>query len=164
MRSETIGGYYSPALYTIVKGLIDALLLRIMPAVLFCLPFYYLMGLNRSPGHVAVFIGVVSLFSTAVGWLSLFICTFSSTPGLANLTIIVVLLVSMLFGGLVANLETMPKVLALRATIMRTARHCAVPGECVANSSRDCRCRVSALMTALPPAVRAPGGNAWVRY
>jgi ABC-type multidrug transport system permease subunit len=107
VRSESLGGHYNPALYVVVKGLVDALLLRIVPAVIFLLPFYYLMGLHPSPGRTAVFLGVVPTFSAATGWLSLFLCTCTSTPGKANFLIVVTLLVSMLFGGFVSNIREM---------------------------------------------------------
>ena len=38
--------YYCPAAYAATKLVLDGLLLRALPALLFALPFYFLMGLN----------------------------------------------------------------------------------------------------------------------
>lgn len=108
VRNEALSGHYSPVTYALIKGVIDAALLRVIPALLLSLPFYYLMGLHRDPAYAAIFMGVVPTFSAAAGLLSLFLCTVSNTPGSANLLIIVVLLLFMLFGGLIANLAVMP--------------------------------------------------------
>ena len=116
VRAEALGGHYNPALYIIVKGLVDALLLRIIPAILFLLPFYFLMGLNPISGRAAIFFGAIPTFSAAVGWLSLCVCTLASTPGKANLLIIVILLICMLFGGFVSNLKAMPEVMTHHPT------------------------------------------------
>jgi hypothetical protein len=38
--------YYCPSAYAVTKLVLDGLLLRALPALLFALPFYFLMGLN----------------------------------------------------------------------------------------------------------------------
>jgi hypothetical protein len=40
--------YYTPLAYAFTKLVLDGLLLRALPALLFGLPFYFLMGLNAA--------------------------------------------------------------------------------------------------------------------
>jgi hypothetical protein len=45
--------YYRPAAYAFTKLVLDGLLLRALPALLFTLPFYFLMGLNPAALQVS---------------------------------------------------------------------------------------------------------------
>jgi hypothetical protein len=54
--------YYSPAAYALTKVVLDGLLLRALPALLFALPFYFLMGLNPAALQVGWY-GVCALLS-----------------------------------------------------------------------------------------------------
>eukprot|EP00873_Tetraselmis_striata_P007915 jgi/Tetstr1/428179/TSEL_018230.t1 len=105
---ETAGGYYSASSYLLVKVMLDSLLLRVMPAVLYSAPFYFLMGLNPAPERIAVWFAVLSLFSATAGALGMAGTMGCPTPGVANLVMTLVLLVSLVFGGFLANLEAMP--------------------------------------------------------
>jgi hypothetical protein len=53
--------YYCPSAYAVTKLVLDGLLLRALPALLFALPFYFLMGLNPAALQVRVIVvfGVV---------------------------------------------------------------------------------------------------------
>merc|ERR1739848_750013 len=61
-----------------------------------------------SSGNVAVFFLTLSLFNLAAGALSMVLTICSPSAGVAGLVTIVVLLVSLLFGGFLANIDTIP--------------------------------------------------------
>lgn len=85
--------YYSPFAYAATKLVLDGLLLRALPALLFALPFYFLMGLNPAPMQFFVFLFVLIAFSAAVGALALGFASALDSPGK---TILVMNLVSSL--------------------------------------------------------------------
>ncbi|OQS04617.1 ATP-binding Cassette (ABC) Superfamily [Thraustotheca clavata] len=104
--------YYSPLSYFLSKTLLDLFSLRIIPAILFASVFYYIMGLNPPADRFLLFTSTLVLFNVAAGSLSLFISTVSKTVGIANLIATVVLLIMLLFGGFLLNVQTMPKAVA----------------------------------------------------
>ncbi|OQR84563.1 ATP-binding Cassette (ABC) Superfamily [Achlya hypogyna] len=104
--------YYKPWSYFVSKTLLDLFSLRILPAVLFSCVFYYLMGLNAPVNRFLLFTCTLVLFNVAAGSLSLFISTVAKTVGIANLIATVVLLVMLLFGGFLLNVQTMPAAVA----------------------------------------------------
>jgi len=105
---EQRGKYYRVGTYFISKALLDGMLLRVMPAVLYGLIVYWLVGMKPSSGNVAVFFLTLSLFNLAAGALSMVLTICSPSAGVAGLVTIVVLLVSLLFGGFLANIDTIP--------------------------------------------------------
>jgi ABC-type multidrug transport system ATPase subunit len=105
---EQRGKYYRVGTYFISKALLDGLLLRVMPAVLYGVIVYWLVGMRPSAGNVAVFFLTLSLFNLAAGALSMVLTICSPSAGVAGLVTIVVLLISLLFGGFLANIDTIP--------------------------------------------------------
>merc|ERR1712224_925579 len=93
---EQRGKYYRVGTYFISK------------AVLYGLIVYWLVGMKPSSGNVAVFFLTLSLFNLAAGALSMVLTICSPSAGVAGLVTIVVLLVSLLFGGFLANIDTIP--------------------------------------------------------
>ena len=47
-RWQVRGGYYTPAAYLISKLTLDAVLLRVLPSVLYWAPFYYMAGFQAA--------------------------------------------------------------------------------------------------------------------
>lgn len=70
--------------------------------------FYWIMGLQASLGHFALFLVTVVLFNVAAGSISIFVGVLSRRVGTANLLATVVFLVMLLFGGFLLNSQTMP--------------------------------------------------------
>ena len=105
---EQRGKYYRVGTYFISKALLDGLLLRVMPAVLYGVIVYWLVGMRTDPGNVSVFFLTLSLFNLAAGALSMVLTICSPSAGVAGLVTIVVLLISLLFGGFLANIDTIP--------------------------------------------------------
>ncbi len=78
---ELARGYYSPAAYVLTKLVLDGVLLRALPALLFVLPFYFLMGLQANAAAFFTFLFVVVAFNAAVGALALGFATLLSSAG-----------------------------------------------------------------------------------
>jgi hypothetical protein len=100
--------YYSPLAYAATKLALDGVLLRALPAVLFALPFYGLMGLSSAPGALATFVFSFVAFNAAVGALALALAAALDSPGKTVLAMNLVLLVGVLFAGFLANKESIP--------------------------------------------------------
>jgi len=108
---EVQRGYYPSGLYCLSKLLVDGLCLRALPALLFCVPFYFLMGLVPLPAQFFTFALVVVAFSCAVGALALALAALLDSPGKAALLMNMVLLVGVLFAGFLANKNAIPAAL-----------------------------------------------------
>ncbi|KAF8061171.1 ABCG2 [Scenedesmus sp. PABB004] len=100
--------YYSPLAYAATKLVLDGLLLRALPALLFGLPFYFLMGLNPAPAQVVTALMVLVGFSGAVGGVALGCAAALDSPGKTILVMNLVLLLGVLFGGFLANKASIP--------------------------------------------------------
>jgi len=105
---ELRGSYYRIGTYFFAKATLDGVLLRILPAMLYGLVVYWSIGLRPEISHVMVFFATLSLFNLAAGSLSMVIAVISPTAGFASLSTIVILLIALLFGGFLANAESMP--------------------------------------------------------
>lgn len=64
---------------------LDGLLLRVLPAVLYSIPFYPMIGFQPGASHVALFFCVLAVFSATVGALSMAITVGFGTAGKAAL-------------------------------------------------------------------------------
>jgi ABC-type multidrug transport system ATPase subunit/ABC-type multidrug transport system permease subunit len=105
---EVRGGYYSPAAYYVTKAVLDALLLRAIPVLLYSAPFYPMMGFVGGANHVGLFLMVLATFAVVIGALSLAVAVGCSTPGQASLVMNIILLISLLVGGFFVNAASMP--------------------------------------------------------
>ncbi|KAI8473210.1 MAG: hypothetical protein J3K34DRAFT_519217 [Monoraphidium minutum] len=100
--------YYSPFAYSATKLVLDGVLLRALPAVLFAVPFYFLMGLAPGGGPFMTFALVFVAFNATVGALALALAAALDSPGKTVLAMNLVLLVGVLFAGFLANKESIP--------------------------------------------------------
>ncbi|CAI5737035.1 unnamed protein product [Peronospora destructor] len=100
--------YYGAFSYFLAKATLDTLLLRVLPASLFASIFYWIMGLQASTARFLLFSLTLVLFNVAAGAICLLVGVLSRRVGSANLIATVVLLVMLLFGGFLLNLQTMP--------------------------------------------------------
>lgn len=73
--------YYSPLTYAATKLVLDGVLLRALPALLFAVPFYFLMGLNPAPGAFFTYALVFVAFNATVGALALALAAALDSPG-----------------------------------------------------------------------------------
>lgn len=105
---ETSGGYYNAYVYLFSKILLDAILLRAIPAILMSLPIYFLMQLQQVTEKFFIFLFTVSTFNITVGLLSMAVTLLSPSAGTASLLINTLLLVGLLFAGHLVNIPSMP--------------------------------------------------------
>ena len=105
---EQRGRYHRVCTYFLSKALADGLLLRILPAICFGLISYWIIGLRAGGEKAGIFFLVLCLFNLAAGALSMVAAVCAPSAGAAGLVTIVVLLISLLFGGFLANINTLP--------------------------------------------------------
>ena len=67
---EIRGHCYLPSSFYFSKLVVDAFCLRIIPAILFFVPFYFMMGLRMDANAPGVFLGILLLVNIAAGGLS----------------------------------------------------------------------------------------------
>jgi ATP-binding cassette subfamily G (WHITE) protein 2 len=103
--------YYSTWPYLATKLILDALLLRLLPVLLYAAPLYPLIGLDDLPVRVATFVMVLALFSCTIGALSIAIAALCSAGGPAMLLMNMVLLMWVLIGGFLVNTQSIPWVI-----------------------------------------------------
>lgn len=108
---EVRGGYYSPVLYLASKLTLDGVLLRMLPAVLYWAPFYYMAGFRTGAAYAATYVFILITFSGAVGALSMAVTVAADTPGQASFTMNFILLFSLIFTGFLVNVNSIPAVI-----------------------------------------------------
>jgi ABC-type multidrug transport system ATPase subunit len=111
VQREVQRRYYSSGIYCLAKLLVDGLVLRALPALLFSCPFFFLMGLVPLASNFFTFLFVVVAFSCAVGALAMAFAALTDSPGKAAMLTNVVLLFGVLFAGFLANKSAIPPVL-----------------------------------------------------
>lgn len=109
-QRETRAGYYRVWPYYFSKVTLDTLVLRIFPALLFSSIFYFMMGLQSStPEHFILFTLTLVLFNISAGAMCMCISICAPNVSVGNLVATVVLLIMLLFGGFLVNVQTMSK-------------------------------------------------------
>ncbi|KAI8360140.1 hypothetical protein B0O80DRAFT_381614 [Mortierella sp. GBAus27b] len=105
---ERANGYYSPLTYYLSKVLFDIVPLRVIPPMLMGLIIYNMVGLVEGWTEFGKFFLVLVLFNFTAAGVCLMIGIVFSEVGVANLMSSLVMLFSMLFGGLLLNKESIP--------------------------------------------------------
>ncbi|KAF9164759.1 hypothetical protein DFQ26_001068 [Actinomortierella ambigua] len=103
---ERANGYYSPVTYFTTKVLFDIVPLRVVPPMLMGLIVYSMVGLVEGWKEFGKFFLVLVLFNFTASGLCLMMGIMFETLGVANLMSSLVMLFSMLFGGLLLNKES----------------------------------------------------------
>ncbi|KAF9583777.1 hypothetical protein BGW38_008562, partial [Lunasporangiospora selenospora] len=109
---ERANGYYSPFTYFVTKVLFDIVPVRVIPPMLMGLIIYNMVGLVEGWTEFAKFFLVLVLFNFVASGLCLMIGIMFKAVGVANLMSSLIMLFSMLFGGLLLNKESIPARLA----------------------------------------------------
>ena len=107
VTSEVRSGYYHPWSYYTAKLILDGILLRFLPTLLYSAAFYPMMGLSSEPKAVALFLMTLGTFAVAIGALSLAVTVLSNTAGQASFAMNLILLISLLNSGFFVNIEAM---------------------------------------------------------
>ncbi|KAF9930860.1 hypothetical protein FBU30_011149 [Linnemannia zychae] len=105
---ERANGYYSPFTYFLSKVMFDIIPLRVIPPMLMGLIIYNMVGLVEGWTEFSKFFLVLVLFNIVASGICLMIGIMFETVGVANLMSSLVMLFSMLFGGLLLNKESIP--------------------------------------------------------
>ncbi|KAF9362480.1 hypothetical protein BGX34_006057, partial [Mortierella sp. NVP85] len=105
---ERANGYYSPFTYFITKVMFDIVPLRVIPPMLMGLIIYNMVGLVDGWKEFGKFFLVLVLFNLTASGICLMIGIMFEAVGVANLLSSLIMLFSMLFGGLLLNKESIP--------------------------------------------------------
>ncbi|KAI8604700.1 putative ABC transporter [Dissophora ornata] len=109
---ERANGYYSPFTYFVTKVLFDIVPLRVIPPMLMGLIIYNMVGLVEGWKEFGKFFLVLVLFNFTASGICLMIGIMFEAVGVANLMSSLIMLFSMLFGGLLLNKESIPEQLS----------------------------------------------------
>ncbi|KAI9005536.1 hypothetical protein DFJ74DRAFT_773818 [Hyaloraphidium curvatum] len=109
---ERAAGYYGPAAFSFAKMLFDLLPLRAVPALIVGSTAYWMVGLTPTADAFLKFLLVLVLFDCAAALLCMCAAAGIQDPGTANLACSIFMLFSMLFGGFLINLATIPAALS----------------------------------------------------
>jgi ABC-type multidrug transport system fused ATPase/permease subunit len=100
---QLTSGYYGLVSYCCSQSLTDLFMLRILPPVAFTLPFALLTGKCDTPNEFAIFSCILILTSTSFSSICLLIGAVVKTPRTANALGVLVMIFSLMFGGLLVN-------------------------------------------------------------
>ncbi|CAL8331717.1 unnamed protein product [Lota lota] len=103
---EYISGYYRVSVYFLSKVLSDILVLRTIPAAIFSLVSYFMIGLQVSVKAFFIFMLTVMLVSYTATAMTMAISADQSVVALANLFITISFVFMMIFSGLLVNLPS----------------------------------------------------------
>jgi ATP-binding cassette, subfamily G (WHITE), member 2 len=99
--------YFRAFSYFLSKTVLDMFVLRVIPASIFSVIFYWMVGLRNSPEAFIKFWATMVLFNICAGVLSICIGVAAPTVGQANLIAAVWFLIMLLFGGFLLNVDSM---------------------------------------------------------
>jgi ABC-type multidrug transport system ATPase subunit/ABC-type multidrug transport system permease subunit len=105
---EKSAGFYSPSAFFASTVFLDILFVRIAPCILLSVNLYWLAGLHPGPSHFFFFTLILVLVSLASTGFMMFIGAIVNSNSVGNLVGTLVLLFSMLFGGLLVNQNSIP--------------------------------------------------------
>ncbi|CAG8443584.1 9688_t:CDS:10 [Ambispora gerdemannii] len=109
---ERANGYYAPITYFASKVIFDIIPLRVVPPILMGVIIYHMVGLVNGTSEFLKFILVLVLFNLTAASICLCIGILFKEVGVASLLSSLIMLFSMLFGGLFLNKESIPEYLA----------------------------------------------------
>ncbi|KAK9727972.1 FAD-dependent urate hydroxylase [Basidiobolus ranarum] len=105
---ERANGYYSPITYFASKVMFDIVPLRVIPPILLGVIIYNMGGLAPGFEHFRRFLVGLVLFNLTAASISLFLGIVFPEISVANLLSSLMMLFSMLFGGLLLNKDSIP--------------------------------------------------------
>ncbi|KAJ1735266.1 (ABC) transporter [Coemansia biformis] len=108
---ERANAYYSPLAYFMAKVTFDLVPLRVIPPLLLTLIAYPMIGLAASWPQFIKFFSTLVLFNLTVASQMFFIGLLAEELVVSNFLASIMLLFSLLFGGLILNKESIPAIL-----------------------------------------------------
>ncbi|CAL8400675.1 unnamed protein product [Boreogadus saida] len=103
---EYISGYYRVSVYFLSKVLSDIFVLRTIPAAIFSVVSYFMIGFQVSVEAFFIFLLTVTLVSYTATSMTMAISADQSVVALANLFITISFIFMMIFSGLLVNLPS----------------------------------------------------------
>ncbi|KAJ2454163.1 (ABC) transporter, partial [Coemansia sp. RSA 2336] len=107
---ERANAYYNPLAYFLAKVTFDLIPLRVVPPLLLTLIAYPMTGLAPTWGQFIKFFCTLVLFNLTVASQMLFIGLLAEELVVSNFLASILLLFSLLFGGLILNKESIPAI------------------------------------------------------
>ena len=108
---EVRSRFYRPSSYLISKIALDGMLLRVIPAILYWVPFYYMSGFQYGSEYALSYLFTLIAFNCAVGAMSMCVTIGCNTAGQASFIMNFLLLFSLAFTGFLVNVNSIPAVL-----------------------------------------------------
>jgi ATP-binding cassette subfamily G (WHITE) protein 2 len=108
---EIRSGYYGAASYVFATVVTDVAALRVLPAAIYAVVLYFMMGLRQSAAAFFTFLGLLELFVACTSLLCAFISLSATSPAVANLVATFSLLLSAMFGGFLVSIASIPRAL-----------------------------------------------------
>jgi len=105
-RHESASGYYRASVYFISRVFVDLIPNRLIPILVQASFMYFMTGLQSSAAKFFIFFLVCSLTSISAAALAFSISSSCQSYGVANAVLSLPLIFMMLFGGFLANVET----------------------------------------------------------
>ncbi|XP_072165159.1 broad substrate specificity ATP-binding cassette transporter ABCG2-like [Diadema setosum] len=105
---ESASGFYRVSVYFLAKVLCDLLPLRIIPAIIYAVITYWMMGLQADVTKFFIFFLTLLLVTLVSSSLAFAISSSVSIAGIATLLIAMCYVVMMVFGGLLVNILSLP--------------------------------------------------------
>ncbi|KAJ1936856.1 (ABC) transporter, partial [Linderina pennispora] len=108
---ERANAYYDPLAYFMAKVTFDLIPLRVVPPLLLTLIAYPMTGLSATVHQFVKFFGTLTLFNLTVASQMFFIGLLAEELVVSNFIASIMLLFSLLFGGLILNKDSMPAII-----------------------------------------------------
>lgn len=105
---ENASGFYRVSAFFVSKVLTDLIPLRIIPNTVFALITYFMIGFQLAADKFFIYLLLVNLASIAATSIAFAVSAGVRINAIANLLIAVLFVVSMLFGGLLITLQSLP--------------------------------------------------------
>uniref|UniRef100_A0AAY4C1P3 ABC transporter domain-containing protein n=1 Tax=Denticeps clupeoides TaxID=299321 RepID=A0AAY4C1P3_9TELE len=103
---EYISGYYRVSVYFLCKILSDILTLRTVPAIVFSLVAYFMIGFKAAPDSFFVFMLTVALVAYTATAMTMAISADQTVVAIANIFMTISFVFMMIFSGLLVNLPS----------------------------------------------------------
>lgn len=111
VTAEVKEGLYSGSVYILSKLFLDGLLLRALPATLYAIPFYFMVGFITDAGRFFSFLFVLILFNLCIGALAMLVTICSRTAGTSLFVMNSLLLLQLSLTGFLVEVDSITPVL-----------------------------------------------------
>eukprot|EP00731_Ephydatia_muelleri_P018504 Em0011g544a len=106
---ENASGYYRVSSFFIAKVVTDLIAARIIPLIVYCTIAYFMIGLEVEVKTFFIFLLTVCLASIASSSIAFAVSAGTSVTAIATMSIGLMYVMSMLFGGFLIALESLPE-------------------------------------------------------